>query len=370
MSESSVEQDLGELIVAFQDAAFDDEGWMPALGRLASLTGSVAGQLIGFNSQGVVFNWLSETDPAVLAENEAAGGNDPAVNSRLRIGGSAPLLSVLDENAFETAQDILRFPAYGAHLEKWDAPYVCLANLTRSPTLSVGMSVNRNSGQGGMSDEQKRLFTTVVPHVRAAVQMRQRLNQEAACFAAGALSEMGVAAFVCNLEAEVLAMTPSAEALAARGEHLSLSQGQLRLKTAQSDRFRSALARDGRAFRDSGLPETLLLDDGSGVRLLAEIYRISNRDHILAPGASALVVIRGSTLRGASQVVETAQSLFGFTRAEASVAQHTLAGLTPSEIAATTGVGLGTVRSQIRSLYNKSGASNQLSFVALLHSLR
>lgn len=58
--------------------------------------------------------------------------------------------------------------------------------------------------------------------------------------------------------------------------------------------------------------------------------------------------------------------LFGLSRAEARLALRLLAGLTPQECAREAGVGVATVRSQLHSMFAKTGARRQAELVALL----
>ena len=58
--------------------------------------------------------------------------------------------------------------------------------------------------------------------------------------------------------------------------------------------------------------------------------------------------------------------LFGLSRAEARLALGLLAGQTPQECAREAGVGVATVRSQLHSMFAKTGARRQAELVALL----
>ena len=59
-------------------------------------------------------------------------------------------------------------------------------------------------------------------------------------------------------------------------------------------------------------------------------------------------------------------ALFGLTRAEARLARSLLTGCTAGEYARRAGVGLATVRTQLHSIFVKTGATRQAELVALL----
>ncbi len=63
------------------------------------------------------------------------------------------------------------------------------------------------------------------------------------------------------------------------------------------------------------------------------------------------------------------QQLFGTTRAEARIANRLLCGESLQEIAEATGVSIGTVRSQMKALFVKTGTHRQAELVALLTRL-
>jgi len=60
--------------------------------------------------------------------------------------------------------------------------------------------------------------------------------------------------------------------------------------------------------------------------------------------------------------------VFGLTRAEAAVAGLLTTGLSASEIAHRQGVSVGTIRTHIRRLFEKTGSRNQLALIAAVTS--
>ncbi len=376
MAASSVELALDHAVVAFQDAALFDTGWEDALAAMAGLTGSQTGQLCGFNDRGVSFNWFSEFDPQAVSELASVGADDPRINSRIRIGLAAPLLSVLDEPHFDTEADRRRHAAYDDYLTRWDVPFICVTNLVKSRDIHVGLSVNRRHRDGVITVEQKALFAVLAHHVRAAILMRQRLGQQAALLATGALDQMGMAALACDPEGRVVAMTPAAEALVAREGHIQVRQGRLWARTRPPDALTTALswtgARPSHGASGPGAPgQAMILTDANGEDpRLADVVRLEP-DRIPFPGSvSALVIVRDGGEAATQRVVEAAGRLFDLTPMERTVAGRMLNGQVPEAIAAALNQSIGTVRTHVRNLYGKTGADSQLAFLARLNALR
>ena len=80
----------------------------------------------------------------------------------------------------------------------------------------------------------------------------------------------------------------------------------------------------------------------------------------------AVIVCVNDPEAGAQISEEMLRALFGLTRAEARVAIAITQGETSRQVAATLGVSVHTVRNQLQSVLEKTGASRQSELVALL----
>ena len=212
----------------FQAAGLGQASWSDALDGLAAVTGSTGAQLIGLGSEATVpFNVMTgvpaETGEAFLA----AGGGDPAVNSRVRVGMRAGELAVLDETAFTTAADMRLNPQYGEWIRTWDMHHTCLTNLVVEPDRHAGLALLRSQRQGNVDDEQKRAFAALAAHARSAVRTQIALEAQGAQLLAGAMEAVRATAFFCDTAGRVRGMTASAEALLAAGDLLRLNKGVL-----------------------------------------------------------------------------------------------------------------------------------------------
>lgn len=139
-------------------------------------------------------------------------------------------------------------------------------------------------------------------------------------------------------------LTVSAGMLGARGRELH-AELQEAIRHACAERRSSALA----ASHGGRTPLRLMVVpmDSAGAAREAAIW-------ILAPHSPRLPHPRILAV------------LFGLSRAEARLALRLLAGQTPQECAREAGVGVATVRSQLHSMFAKTGARRQAELVALL----
>ncbi|ESQ91528.1 hypothetical protein ABAC460_05965 [Asticcacaulis sp. AC460] len=354
-------------IESFQSAALGGS-WMSALENLAAATHSHAGQLIGLGDNAAVpFNWLSGLPPQAIPEFVLAGGGDVRVNSRVRIGSRAAELQVLNEDAFTTAEDCRRNPDFGAWIKTYEVEITCLSPLLRQDDMLVGMAVGRSESLGLYDDEEKRAYAAIAAHARAAVRTQMAIEGQSLGLVHSLLDAMAAAAFVCDASGRIRAMSPRGEALLAAGRWLKVARGRLTTRNdAYGRRFDYALA------SVSGMdltaphrpPDAMVLrDDTGGDYLHLEFTAIPGEHRRF--GLSAMVIAR--TMRHEiRRTAELARQLFNLTPAEAMVAAHLAAGRGPQSIADETGKSIGTIRTQIRSIFDKAGVQSQLELVAAL----
>lgn len=158
-------------------AALGSGSWLDALDRLAKITGSRVGQMIGFGSQNTVpFNWATELGPDYYEDFIAVGGGDPAINPLIRKGAELQVLNVAASGDFITQQERRTNPLIAEHAIRHDIPHVCLTPLIKEDGVMVGLAVFRSSRQGEIDDQQRALFASIAPYVRMAVKTQMALH--------------------------------------------------------------------------------------------------------------------------------------------------------------------------------------------------
>jgi DNA-binding CsgD family transcriptional regulator len=361
MSQSDLIVSLSD---GFHNAALTGKGWSEALERLASATGSPCSELIGFDDRGVMFHWVVGMSEDGLAALEAINGHDPRINSRVRIGGKAPILSVMTEADFDTAADMTADPGYRAWIEDHGTRFLCLAPLWRDQNRLVGLSVARTPTEGNVDREAHDLFARVAPHVRAAARTMMALGDRAAGVLAESLGGIEIAAFVCDGDGRVHAASAPADMLVETNRWLMVRRNHLHA-CAERDRLRLAAAIQRAATtHDAAPPHGLVLSSHpSGERMLLEITRLPG-ETMMRSGRVLIVAHPPKTVT--PRIESHAQLLFDLTATEASVVGKLMTGQPAAAIALERGVSIGTIRTHIRHIFEKTGASSQIELVAKL----
>lgn len=338
--------------------------WETALEGLAEATGSTGAQLIGLGDQASVpINLMTGVPPETAAAFVEAGGGDPAINSRVRIGTRAAELEVLDETAFTTAADMRLNPDYADWIRTFDMHHTCLTNLVKSPDRHSGLALLRRARDGNVDDAQKRVFAALAVHARSAVRTQMSIEARGVELMSGALEAVRVAAFFCCARGRVIGMTPSAEALLSLGDVVRLRRGELTtVREADQASLEAALELALRGYPSTSPVMARRRDGRDWV-----VIEVSPLPSAYTPrlGPQALIVVHARSA-DETRLATAAAAAFGLTPSEAAIAAQLAAGRSPATIAHERRVSMGTVRTQIRRIYEKAGVGSQLELVARL----
>ena len=358
----SIDQRLSEVSAALREAAVGHLGWDAALGTLAAATGSKSGELIGLGK--APFHIITEISPEQLGGFVAARGHDPVVNSRVRVGMRAPTMKRLDESDFDTERDCQQNPAYGDIIRQLDIPFAELTVLERTPEVTVGLTLLRTAGAGVMPTEQKRLLEAAAPHVVSAIRLHMAAEGRAMDLTVSGFQQAEQAALILDRAGRLKVWTAAADRLLREGD-LRLKDGRLSTRDPADLRLAYAIDR-ARTVRDISdvAPQAVLTRDADGLVYPLEVLPLPARHGF---DFEAGVVILARPPRDIDRrAAHVAGMGFGLTRAEAAVAGLLAAGLSATDIAHRQGVSVGTVRTHIRHLFEKTGTRTQFGLSAAI----
>jgi DNA-binding CsgD family transcriptional regulator len=359
---------------AFHSAALEGKGWYAALGGLAEATGSRSGQLISVGVDSAVpLNILTNIDPASQKAFAEARGGDPAINPRVGAGWKSPILKVMAESDFMTPEEHKRNPHYREFLRPWDIPYICLATLERQASALIGLAVLRTRKQGHIEPEERRVFASIAPHVRAAVRTHIALEGQGDALLTGAMEALSIPAFVCDHLGLVRKLTPAAEMLVSSGCGLQLKLGRLQAAhpvdaKALSDALDAAAIDRDRVGAPFARTLVVRKAEKHPTPLVLDVIALPNRRFEFTFAPRLLILVRGAANHDQRRSA-ILKSVYGMTAAETEIALQLSQGKTPEAIAHHRNVGIGTVRAQIKALLAKAGINRQIELVARLSQI-
>jgi DNA-binding CsgD family transcriptional regulator len=232
------------------------------------------------------------------------------------------------------------------------------------------ISINRPQSWGRFETWQVERAKRLHPHVRRAFRVAETLAQ-AGLMAQGMAAAMDRSQFgviVLDSAGRVRRTNSVAEALLAEDGGLSVLGGKLSAAQPKAandlQRLIAVAASPDLAVRSGG--SMTLAAPGRRFPLSITVAPVRSQAYAVFDNRPAVIVCVNDPQAGAQISEETLRALFGLTRAEARVAVATTGGGTARQMAAALGLSVHTVRNQLQSVLEKTGAARQSELVALL----
>jgi DNA-binding CsgD family transcriptional regulator len=261
--------------------------------------------------------------------------------------------------------------------------YLITTGLAQDGPSTTIIAMMRSPAQGPFSPHHAALLETLRPHLVRVTHLRRRFEQLRLDAALGQdlLDTMHVCFFVVDAEARILHMSQADDAMLRQGDPLRSVSGRLaaagHAQTASLVRLikqatgQQGVARGGSMIVD-GSP---MMHHGThhgthhptrpGLTVMPLSRRMTRFDTPEIPLALVTISSPEKHARPNRQLRE----MFGLTAAEAELAAAVAAGKRLDDIAEERGVRITTVRTQMRSIYSKTGTNRQAELVQMIARL-
>lgn len=364
------ERELRAAIRLIAEAPYDPRLWTEALALIAQAGGGWAGQLIGIANGAPTFDVTSGFTNEANAKLHAYGGYDPARNPRMAIAFRRPSPRVFGEDEFSTEAERRASPLFQEVFHAFDASYGAYAKMHARGAVEAVLTVARSRRQGPANRGDLARLERLLPHIEASVRLQTAIEAQGAAAAAGLLGAVSIAAFFCDAAGKLLASTPAGEAVLAASVHLRVRRGRLEALDRASDAELQAGLRRALQFELSPTLSpisTAVLRAAEGRPAIADIAPLPASPNSFRVGAVAMVSL------GAARPRADARSLlrraYGFSAAEAAVAEGVARGEKLGDLAERRGASIETVRNQLKAAFAKAGVESQAELAAVVHRL-
>lgn len=250
---------------------------------------------------------------------------------------------------------------YRMILKPVDLGYVAGLSIFRTDEWHVGFAAHRGFAAPPFGEQEIGVIQQLYPHLKRAVRIHKEFSRLRARQQTieDALSHMALGVLEVNADGGILDANEVALRILADHPAVAISDGRLRIAdTGQQKLLQELLARMLVAG-ESCDHEVIGLDHPDAGHPLAVMARRGAR-------VGAVTLYLSDPGLPSDLSLEAMQSVFGFTPAEARVALALVNGLAMRDIAETHGVKEETVKSQLKSLFAKSGVSRQQDLVRVL----
>lgn len=348
------------------EAAFLPDGWPGALDAIIAHVEARGSIMFVANPQADLMRLAASTEIRPLAEEYAAGGWPQRDGKLERILRSGRAGFIADHEIY--SQEELRVSeAHNLFMRPrglGDGAGIALALPTGD---IVGLGVIYDLDRGPTPRKFVRRLDALRPHLARASFLAARLGMERAKAASRLLGALGLPALIFDGSGRVTAANALIDAYPSHVQWRARDRFSLRDPIADAQ-FKAACAAIGgdeeasvRSFAVGGA-------EGADVMVGHVVPLRRDARDLFASSAGALILTPATPPQ--APPVELLQSLFDLTPAEARVARAIAVGDSIEAIAASAGVSVNTVRTQVRALLAKTGRRRQVEIVALLAGMK
>ena len=361
---------LDSLIDLVYDAALDARLWSGLAPKIARAFDSTS-TVLKTHGAGEQVQLVEVTDNLIVAPKDQAWAdywhrNDVWVERTVALGIGRIVTGddLMSESEFEHSGF---YQDWNRHLGIY---YVVGAAFPIDQNTIGVLGIHRPKGAGRYGEDDRRRVGRFLPHLNRALRMRKRLQhvELAQCASLDALDRLDTAVIVVDVNCRVLHTNAPADRMLNREAHLRVCRGHLGVADAKTGTELMRLVREAARTANGVLdaPGSALAihrPQRLPVTVLVTPLRASwDRTGTCPP--AAMVFIRDPEHGAPAQ--NTLRELFGLTPTEAAIAAALVEGYGLDEIASRFQVGLGTVRSHLKTILSKTGTHRQAQLVGLI----
>lgn len=352
-----LQQRYEQVVHALYDGVLAAQAWHGSLRGLARATGAHNFHLLlwapGQPTPAHSMSWGVDERPEALYR-EHYGAIDPR---RLLVASMGEGRWMACHHHFD-GRAVRRSEFYQDFLIPQGNRYLLGTRLMHHDGLDVYFGMHRAPGQAAFDEPTLRWMQHITGHFQRATRLwldTEPLRARAA-LGAQALDAIELGVLAADATGHVVFANRCAQSLLREGRVLALRQGLLHAP-AHDDAVRLATA--FHQARMTRRPSSLRVGIADGHCTLTVLPLARSTALSACLGAPSLLVLVSHGRRRRVLTVQQLMQLFGLTPAEARLARAIAAGESLESYAAAAGVGLSTVKTQLRAVFDKTGTQRQ-----------
>ncbi len=358
------------VIEAIYDAALDETRWTAALAALTEVTGSQAATFWVLDSSHqprlptlITFNF----EAAFIAEYQnGMVPLDPTVQYLVAHPGEP----IVHDGLVITERDKDRHAYYDWHGRHSETRYRMVGQARPASLVQAGVALHRTRSVGRFEPADIQQFTLLRGHLARALTIAYRLGTLGTLHQCTTelLDRHPAAIMLLNEGRRVVYLNRHATAVDAGGDGIRIVDNRLRLLDARDDsRLQAMIARATSRDRASAASGGVMrASRPSGKHPYGIFVTPVSREYaaLTTIRPAACVMITDADSR--SSLVTRLRAMFGFTEAEARLADRLAAGHDLRAAASTLGITYGTARTRLAEIFQKTNTHRQGELVSVL----
>ena len=371
-----MQEKLAAVVRQFHESSINGEQWETALAAVAGIFGDQACSLERFEPSTGKHRFFRAA--GIPSANQMAYLEEYA-----RISPRIPLCFQLKDRklAYDymimDEAELARDPFYSEFLPRLNLRYFVAGILRNRRDDFAVVAVQRTVSAGHIDGQGIRQMQTLVPHLTQAFDFSTRIEQlRAQCQSlASALGQMDRAIALVGWRGEVTFINAAMEQMLSRETAIRLSNNELRFADAD------AAANYGRALSlvtaikaaddvDEVPADFLCRRGASRLPLLISVRPLFAESETIGIGCEPIAIVFVSDPAEKAEQIHAFDLLFGFTEAEAALAQALVGGVSARQYALEQGISPNTAYTHLRRIKEKVGASRQVELIRKLNAAR
>ena len=367
---SDSEEDVLKLVGMTYDAALDETKWPSFLEAFASAVGGSSAILRSNDMvhQSASFNASVGYDPtwqAAYCKHFVKMDYFNQVMSQYSPG------KIFSSDHHMDQTELRKSEYYNDYLRPQDKVHAFGTFLLREGNHTLVWGVQRDKRAGAFGDEESQMMNTLAPHLTRAVQIHRKINHVTVEkeWALGALDKLRMSVILTNSSGTPIFVNRAAEQMLTQGDGINTHHGRLVLTNpSETARLHKLIddAATGAPGTNRGGDLRIALRGGDFLHcsVIPIPLEFTARWNIsLASGCVAVFISRPSGLQLSPKRLA---GLYGLTPAEGRLAAKLAALRNMEQAADDLCISLHTVRSQLKSIFAKTGAQTQSELLMLL----
>lgn len=289
---------------------------------------------------------------------------DPFVN--------LPVDEVVTLDEYIGTRMLLNSEFYRVCLEPFDIFHIVGVDMVLEDGTKASLRATRSRGAPAFTRREKDLCRLLTPHLKRAISIHariERIESERTLFA-GAMTQLALATIILDESGDILHTNPIADELLAEADGLRRIDGRLSIsRSADNLHLRELITAAITAQRqgESSIAQAMSIARPSGRAPLGLVVRpVPAREWAEGQRAPCVGIFVSNPEQHASAPKERLIELFGLTPAESGLAIALANGLNLDEAAAELEISRNTGRAHLRSIFAKTGVTQQAKLVRLI----
>jgi DNA-binding CsgD family transcriptional regulator len=254
--------------------------------------------------------------------------------------------------------------------------YMSAVKLIDTESYTAVLGVHHALDRGPIGAGALAFLKRLTPHFQRAMRLiyeHSRLHDQWSIIKA-TLDSLDYATAVCDTSGELLVGNEAALGILHQGDGIRLKVGRIELNEPALQRRLRALLLECTAadpLADAPVRGALMVARPSGLQPYQVVLRAirPERTMFVHRGEPLWSIVINDPARASAPTIRAIAMLYGLTPAEAHLAESLIAGGNPDEIAQQRGVRITTIRSQLASLFSKTGARRQAELVRIFSTV-